>query len=178
MQRRSIRPSATLVRNLSFGLLLAGASPLHAQTACKPVYDALDKVMTQPTHIFRTVGPREGQGVQSAEAIYIDGAIYQRNQGDWTKINVTTAQAAKQEKDSRAGNKQTCKVVKDDDVNGEPATLYETHNRTETDTIDSQIWISKSKGLILKQEIDGDSGIRGKVHYSVRYEYENVVAPK
>jgi hypothetical protein len=41
-------------------------------------------------------------------------------------------------------------------VGGEPATLYKVHNQAQDDRIDTQIWISKLKGLPLKQVYDLD----------------------
>jgi hypothetical protein len=64
-------------------------------------------------------------------------------------------------------------------VNGESAALYSTHEESTHGKTDSQNWVSKSKGLILRQEIDIDTGgATGKSHISSRYEYSNVQAPK
>ena len=61
----------------------------------------------------------------------------------------------------------------------EAATLYKVHNQTANDTVDTQIWISKSRGLPLKgiYDIDVGGGARGKSHTEIRYEYTNVTAP-
>jgi hypothetical protein len=47
------------------------------------------------------------------------------------------------------------------------------------ETVDTQIWISKSRGLPLKQiyDIDVNGGARCKSHTEIRYEYTNVTAP-
>ena len=69
--------------------------------------------------------------------------------------------------------------MRDDPVNGESAALYTTHDDTAHGKSDNQIWVSKSKGLILRQEMDIDTGgANGKTHLSVRYEYSNVQAPR
>ncbi len=69
--------------------------------------------------------------------------------------------------------------MKDESVNGESAALFATHGESEHGKDDNQIWISKSKGVIIKQETDIDIGNgRPKTHMSVRYEYTNVQAPK
>jgi hypothetical protein len=73
----------------------------------------------------------------------------------------------------------SCHFVRDEAVNGEGAALYSTHEESEHGKSDNQIWVSKSKGLILRQETDLDTGgVNGKSHSSFRYEYSNVQAPK
>ena len=69
-------------------------------------------------------------------------------------------------------------IVRDEAVSGEPATLYKVHNQTPDGTLDTQIWISKSRGLALKQinDLDVGGGARGKSHTETRYEYTNVTA--
>lgn len=178
MSARSLRPLFAA----GFGLLLAAASPVIAQspTSCKPVFDGIDKVLTMPTHMVRTVPRKDGEPTND-EAIYAGGAIYQKtgSSGKWEKNAATTAMAAKQEHEGRAKAKTSCRVLKSNDTVGmDPATLYEYKNESKTETSTAQVWISKAKGLILKQEIDVDAGDHGKVHYSVRYDYDNVQAPK
>jgi hypothetical protein len=44
--------------------------------------------------------------------------------------------------------------------------------------VDSQIWISRAKGLPLRQDMDIDvGGKNGKSHSSSRYEYGDVKPP-
>jgi len=56
--------------------------------------------------------------------------------------------------------------------------VYGTHSERAKPDVksDGQIWISKSKGLPLKDEIDISSD-GFKNHHSTRYEYANVQAP-
>jgi len=73
----------------------------------------------------------------------------------------------------------SCHYLHDETVEGETAALYSTHQETVHGKIDSQTWISKNRGLILRQEIDIETGRpNGKSHMSSRYEYDNVEAPK
>jgi len=69
-------------------------------------------------------------------------------------------------------------MVRDESVNGEPATLYSGHDQLPDAKVDSQVWISKARGLPLKMEMDMDTGgAAGKSHRTVRYEYSNVQPP-
>jgi hypothetical protein len=70
----------------------------------------------------------------------------------------------------------SCRHVRDEIVNGEPAGVFSAHAETDDIKSDSLIWISKNKGLVLRQEEDLDAG-GDKSHVSARYEYSNVSAP-
>jgi hypothetical protein len=75
-------------------------------------------------------------------------------------------------------DKATCKYLKDELVNGEMAVVYSAHDATPKGVVDTQIWISKSKGLPLRQDMDIDVGGAGdKSHTSSRYEYGDVKPP-
>lgn len=159
------------------GLALAGAAPLAAQKDCQPMFDALDKVMVTPTHIYTTVKKPGLDKPQTTETIYAKG-IYTEADGKWSRSEITLEQLQNQERDNRKKSKYTCAYVKDEPVNGEDAILYKSHADTDDDRSDAQIWISK-KGLPLKGEVVTESkGKAGKTQYSVRYEYKNVDPPK
>ena len=70
-------------------------------------------------------------------------------------------------------NKTICRSLKDEPVNGEMAAVYSVHEETPRSKSDSQIWISKAKGLLLRSEQD----LCAKMHISTRYEYGNVKPP-
>jgi hypothetical protein len=100
--------------------------------------------------------------------------------GKWTMSTMSTEEMKAMSLKARQTAKSlSCHYVKDESVNGESAALFATHGESEHGKDDNQIWISKSKGLIIKQETDIDIGEgRPKTHMSVRYEYTNVQAPK
>ncbi len=118
-----------------------------------------------------------GGKTRNSETIYLNGVIFVMVSGQWRKSAVSPKDLAegKKESEQKAG---ICSIVGDEAVNREPATLYKVHNQTPDDTVDTQIWISKSRGLPLKQINDIDvGGARGKSHTEIRYEYTNVAAP-
>jgi hypothetical protein len=73
-----------------------------------------------------------------------------------------------------ANSKDTCRYLRDEPVNGEMAAVYSTHSETAKGRINMQTWISKARGLILRQDADSDGG---KVIMSSRYDYGNVKPP-
>jgi hypothetical protein len=165
---------------LTFGLSLVGAPRLAAEDNCQPTYDAMSKVMTTPTHIYVTMTavPNKGDKPITTETIYAAGSSYVKVSGKWTRSPITPQQVLKREEENRKNSKTTCRHLKDESVNGETAAIYSTHSETDDTKSDGEIWISKSRGLPLRQEFDIDAGgPGGKHHHSVRYEYTNVQPP-
>ncbi|HTR64451.1 MAG TPA: hypothetical protein VMH85_01675 [Terriglobales bacterium] len=179
---RPIRPFALKVAAAAGLAVLTSvvAVPVLAQPACEAVFAAADKLNTVPNHIYETTVAAYTNGKpQSSEVVAVGGALYVFTHGKWMKVPMSVDDRRKQEIENRKNAKNTsCHLVREEAVNGEAANLYSAHSETEDDKVDSQVWISKRSGLILKQELDVDSGGGiGKSHSSVRYEYKNVTAP-
>lgn len=157
---------------------LSAALPLSAASICDTVIAATMKVLQVPSHLYMTqTAESDGGKAKSAETIYLNDVTYVKVDHDWRKSPVSTKdlREMKKQSDQKAGS---CSAVRDEAVGGEPATLYKVHNQTPDDTVDTQIWVSKLRGLPLKQIDDMDvGGARGKSHTEVRYEYTNVTAP-
>ncbi len=148
--------------------------------ACKPVFDAMDKVLDVPSHEFmtKTAGKTEGGKVSTSELISVNGLRYVLVNGKWHK-SMTTAQMREQEMENRKNAKvAACKKMGGDSVNGEAATVYTMHSETEDVKSDGKIWISNSRGLPLKEELVVDRDDPDSAHWSIRFEYGNVQAPQ
>ena len=146
-----------------------------ADSGCKPVFDASDRIFAGPTHVFMT------QSGGASETIFLDGSIYIMLKGQWKTSPMTIKQMQQQDQENRKTANYQCRYLHDEAVNGEPAAVYSEHGENPgAIKSDGQVWISKSKGLILRQEEDiveeVDGG--GKRHMSMRYEYTNVQKPK
>jgi len=174
------------------GTLAAGRSPalMHAEvplaanpgvdSACQAVRDASEKLYTTPFHMYSTqAGALVGNGKPTkSEMISSGGTDYVLYNGKWTTSSTAERKALGQRNRNNSQN-MSCHYVRDESVNGESAALYSTHEESAHGKTDSQNWVSKSKGLILRQEIDIDTGgANGKSHMTTRYEYSNVQAPK
>jgi hypothetical protein len=160
----------------------ANAAPQTTDSTCRAVLDALDKNFTTPYHMYMTQSSAampNGKPV-SSEMVFAGGSRYVLFNGKWTLSPMSTEEMKAASLKARQNAKiLSCHYVKDESVNGETAALFATHGESEHGKDDNQIWISKSKGLILKQETDLDTGAgRPKTHMSVRYEYTNVQAPR
>jgi hypothetical protein len=170
------------------GLWLMGAAPLAAQSGCQLIDDAMNKVMTVPTHIYGAMSSVPSNGTKPrtdeashSETIYVGGSVYTKVGGHWSRGDWTPQQVMKQEQENRQKSKYTCRYLRDESVNGETAAVYSMHSERSDvghQTSDGQVWISKSRGLPLRDEVDIESGgPAGKNHYSGRYEYTNVQPP-
>jgi hypothetical protein len=92
----------------TYGFWLMGAAPLPAQTGCQPVDDAMNKVMTVPTHIYGAMSsvPSNGAKLRTDEAshsetIYVGGFAYTKVGGRWSRSDWTPQQVMKQEQENR-----------------------------------------------------------------------------
>lgn len=146
--------------------------------ACKAVFVATDRLLSVPNHAYMTknsVAP--GGKVTNSEMILANGTRFVMVQGKWTKVRETVQEARQREEDNKKNAKSyTCRYVSEEAVNGEAALIYTASSETEDGNSNAKLWISKSRGLLLKQEMNLDS--EGKDHWSIRYEYSNVSAPQ
>jgi len=154
----------------------AGAASL----ACGPMHDAMLKLYSIPVHVYSTENAAYNGGkVRSSETIYLDHATFVEVNGKWQTSKITQETMREiREKEALKDSNATCGVVREETVNGEAAVLYNVHQNVDEIKIDSQVWISKARGLPLKTEVDMDVGGKfGKSHRSMRYEYTNVQVP-
>jgi len=163
------------------GLLLMAVPAAAADGTCPAVFDALAKISATPHHAFltETAAFRNGGKPTSSESILAGGSYYIRVNEKWIHSRLTPQQMQQQEQENRKNVRNAqCHYLRDELVNGESAALYSAHSETEDAKTDAQVWVSKSKSLPLKEELDTDTGDRdGKTHRSMRYEYGNVKPP-
>ncbi len=171
-----------MVRNYVFTLsalsvLMMGHSPkVHAADSCQPVYEAIQKIMTTPSHSYST-GVVKGKPV-STETIYVQGKAYIFASGKWMVSPATPNDVLTEELENEKQGKATCQFVRNDSVNGEAAAVYSLHREVETRKEDGEMWISKATGRALREEDDVDyGGSLGKGRLSARFEYTNVKPP-
>lgn len=147
-------------------VLLAAQSAAHAaDMACKPVFAAMEKAATTPNHQFATETDGKGQTPTRNEVIFDGSKMYVMTEGQWTVVPYDAAQTAKDMRE--AEGKARCTYVRDDVAGGEAVAVYSEHRDA-----DMQVWISKSRGLPLRQVID-----TGGTRTDARFDYSNVRVP-
>ena len=150
----------------------------HATESCQPIFVALTKVATTPSHSYTISTGLNGGKPMEAETIFANGQKYIRVRGKWMRIPVTSQDVLEQEKEKEEKGKSTCQLLRSESVNGEAATLYSVHREYDEVKEDGQMWVSTSTGLLLRVEEDVDNrGNRKSEHQSTRFEYGNVRAP-
>ncbi len=159
-------------------LVMGHAAPAHAADSCQPVFDALMKVATTPSHSYTTSTGVNGGTPTEAETIFANGQKYIRARGKWMRIPVTSQDVLEQEKEKEEKGKSTCQLLRRDSVNGQTATVYSMHREYDEVKEDGQMWVSTSAGLLLRAEEDVDNrGNKKKEHQSTRFEYGNIRPP-
>lgn len=149
---------------------------VHAADSCQPVFEALQQIMTTPSHSYST-GVVNGKQI-STETIYVQGKAYIFARGKWMVNPATPADVLTEELENEKQGKATCQFVRNDSVAGEAAAVYSLHREIETRKEDGQMWISKATGRALREEADVDyGGSLGKGRLSARFEYTNVKPP-
>jgi hypothetical protein len=167
-----------MFRNAGFIVMLSILASHHAMAAdsCQPLQNAAAKLATTPTHIYATtVNSGTDNKPTTTEMIYTKGAVYGKVGGSWMRTNLTPQELVAQEQEKQKNG--SCRYLKDESVAGEMAAVYS--ERSQSGEAQAQLWISKSSGLLLREEMDIGSGSPGHpTHMSMRYEYANVQAPK
>jgi hypothetical protein len=172
------KPACALPRG-SHGDPSLAAGPEPAE--CRLVFEATDKLLAIPHHVYLTETASSTNGKpRQTELIFVGGVFYVRVSGKWTKSPLTAEQNRAQEQENRKNaTNESCRHLRDEAVGGESAAVYTAHAENEGTVADTQVWISKSRGLILKQEEDfGEAGAKDRTHMSIRYEYGNIQAPR
>jgi hypothetical protein len=143
--------------------------------SCEPVFDALAKVVTTPSHSYTTRTVNRGKPADG-ETVFVGGKVYIRARGKWMHNPVTPDEILQQEKENEA--KATCRLMRSEVDGGEPAGVYSLRRETAEFTEDSQLWISKVTGRLLREEQDMTvEGQQGRDHRSARFEYGDIRPP-
>jgi hypothetical protein len=150
------------------------ARPTADTSSCKAVFDATSKTLDTPNHSYMDGLGAAGKG----EMITVNGDRYVMVNGKWSKSRMTVAATKAQEEENiKTAKVISCKRIGDELVGGDAATVYSEHSETADTKSDGKVWISKTRGVLLKNEIQLDSGDATKQHITIRYEYGNVKAP-
>lgn len=160
-------------------LLIGPGVTARAADACQPVYNALTKIVSTPSHSYSTqTAPLVNGQQRKVETIYVQGKTYMLARGKWMLSPVTPNDVLEQEVENEKQGNSTCQFVRNESVNGEAAAVYSMRRKTDSGTEDGLMWISKSTGLALRKEVDMEYGGKmGKMHLTARYEYSNVKPP-
>ena len=64
---------------------------------------------------------------------------------------------------------ETCEQTSEEEIDGQTAVVYRQQYKSDVGTSDAKIWISKSTGLLIREEQDGEIAGKGKGHIAYRW---------
>jgi hypothetical protein len=165
----------------AFALLVAPMSySFAADTDCKPLFEAMTRLFNTPSHQYLTqTNTATGDKPRASEIINTGKAMYIMVNGTWHNSPVTGAQMQEQEEQNRKNAKVTsCHLVREESLEGVKVTVYSAHTETSHGSSDEQLWISKSDGLLVHENIDMNTDDHGgKSRAEIRVVYTGVEAP-
>ena len=161
---------------LGTALGLSGGGARADEADCKAVLDAILKLMRTPVHqtisVENAVSP--GKPLLS-EIVRTQSTTYTLVRGQWMARPYDGKKAAEDAAQTMQKAAHTCSRVRSETVDGQAAELYSVQAKTEQSTVDSQIWISTSTGLPLRQHTEMSGAAKAK--HEVHFDYTNVRAP-
>jgi hypothetical protein len=173
-------PASWICATMLAALALIGSPAATAEdTSCKPVFDAISRLVKTPNHQFLIQSSdAPGSTAQKGEMIFTGKTTYILHDGKWQTSTITPEETLKQDEENRKNSKTSCRAVRDESVEGVSATVYTLHSESEVGKSDGQIWISKASALPLRQKIElAMNGITEKNHVETRFVYSGVEPP-
>ncbi|MEO8951926.1 MAG: hypothetical protein ABI362_07935 [Chthoniobacterales bacterium] len=153
-------------------MTLRAASP--DDPSCKAVLDATAKMEHTDNHQRITIG-QKGQETEEGESIQVGNTSYIKIDNEWHTSPLSPKDSTAQRQENIRNTKVfTCQYERDETVNGEPAAVYKTHQESDEVKADAELWVSKSRGLVLKEVVkhpDDQQSI------TVLVDYANVQKP-
>lgn len=183
LTHQSKRSRLLLFGSAVSAVLLAAPATRAQATSCAALKAISAKMFDIPYHVYmidsaNTDAALHGGKPTVGEVISAGGHMYVLNKGKWIKSPVSLAEMKKDQQSNDDSTKATCSHLRDESVNGEAAAVWRSHVVNEMATIDTDMWISKSRGVLLKSTSVTDvGGPMGKSSVSSRYDYTNVRPP-
>jgi hypothetical protein len=179
--RKDHSRTALEISALAFSLVawLGASTAAAADSPCKPVFDAIDRLLKTPNHQFvAQSSDAPGSTPHASEMIFTGKTTYIMHDGKWEKSSLTSDETLKREEENRKHSKTSCRLLRSEPVDGVGASVYTLNSGSEYGKSEGQIWISSSDALPLRQQIDLIvEGATGKTHVETRFVYAGVAAP-
>jgi hypothetical protein len=110
----------------------------------------------------------------TSEMIYAGGKIYVQLNGAWQVSPMTVQEMTDQMKTNYKTSKHSCQHVGDDSVGGQATSVYTASFQSPHSHSDNRIWISRSRGMLLKTSAHI---IEGNQTMTTIYKYDNIRPP-
>jgi hypothetical protein len=157
---------------------LVGVAAMFAATAahaddCDTMMTATLAQMQVPYRATISFSNLNGKPTKS-EMVYAGGKIYVQLNGAWQVSPMTVQEMTDHMKTNYKTSKHSCQHVGDDSVGGQAASVYTASFQSPLSHSDNRIWISRSRGVLLKTWAHI---IEGNQTMTTIYEYDNIQPP-
>jgi hypothetical protein len=163
------------------GLAALATPEVRAQDAsCKQVFNAIKSQANTPNHQYFTIsGAQPDSLAQTNEMINTGRARYVKMNGLWQIMPGSPHEIMKQEEENFKKSKTVCRLLREELFDGAATAVYVEQSQTGPISSLGTIWISKSSGLPVHEEVNTDSGTgpAGMRHLDIRIRYTDVQAP-
>jgi hypothetical protein len=153
----------------------------HAQDAsCKQVFNGIRLQANTPNHQYFTIsGAEPDSHAQTNEMINTGRARFVLMNGKWQTVPESPREMLKREEENFKNSKTVCRVLRDEVVEGTATSVYVEQSQTGSITSIGTVWIAKSSGLPVREQVNTDSGTgpAGQRHLEIRIVYTDVHAP-
>lgn len=166
---------------LAVAAALLQAPAARAQDAsCKAVFNAIRLQAKTPNHQYFTIsGAEPDSNAQTNEMINTGSARFVLVNGKWQSEPESPREMLKREEKNFKNSNTICRVLREEPVEGTPATVFVEQSQTGPISSVGLIWIANSSGLPVREQINTDAGTgpAGKRHLEIRIVYTGVQAP-
>jgi hypothetical protein len=176
-----------------FGLLAAGLTAARADdAACRGLADAMIKNSKTPYHSVGDIAfdPKDptppGTTIAAkplaTETIFTGTQVFVKlPNGQWKDIHAVISDLQGHVQAS-AASFNDCKQLPNDTIDGKTYSVYWGEDKTDTVTVETQVWISADTGTLAhtKTEIAGPTAPDGKIRHqliTLTYDYAGIKAP-
>jgi hypothetical protein len=153
---------------------------LAQDASCKQVFNSLKLQANTPNHQYFTISGVEADSrAQTNEIITTGRARYVLMNGLWQTLSESPREITKREEENFKKSKTVCRLLREEMLEGTATSVYVEQSQTGPISSMGTIWIAKTSGLPLREEVNTDagSGPGGKRHLEIRIVYTDVHAP-
>jgi hypothetical protein len=175
-----LSPLAVAVAMAVAAVLLQAPGARAQDASCKAVFNAIRLQAKTPNHQYFTIsGAEPDSNAQTNELINTGTAQFILVNGKWQSQPESPREMLKREEKNFKNSNTVCRVLRQELVEGLPATVFVEQSQTGPISSVGMLWIANGSGLPVREQINTDAGTgpAGKRHLEIRIVYTGVQAP-
>jgi hypothetical protein len=114
-----------------------------------------------------------GAAAKTMKTVSAGGMMYVQMPDGWKSMAMDPKETADMMRKAAATAKETCHRAGDEMMGGEMSAVYIAHVENQGNVSDNKVWISKSRNLVMKTDVQMKSGD----HISMTFDYAHVTPP-